>query len=239
MILPTTQRLSLLETLVQVVFRSNVIILDCIDGSPGQVTLDQIIAVIVLFLNQRKKQEFETEKHRKQNTINDQKKKHPVSPSTTLLNHNACYLILSFFFPAFFFQNLFTYFCFLPNKRRGIGRNNHFRFYIFMSFFNLHIYNVFFLEGVGPRGLNVHLFFCSSYWFGDLEHRSLTKLVTSLALCDLNHLRVWKMSTLSSVSNRSILKDRARNTPVRPSPLLKTKSKSKAIFIHLCKILTQ
>lgn len=49
LILPTTQRLSLLETLVQVVFHSNVIVLDCIDGSPGQVTLDQIIAVIVLF----------------------------------------------------------------------------------------------------------------------------------------------------------------------------------------------
>ena len=143
-----------------------------------------------------------------------------------------------FFFLSFFFLNLFTYFWFLPNKRRGIGRNNHFRFYIFMSFFNLQIYIVF-LEGVGPRGLSVHLFFCSSYWFGDLVHRSLTKLVTSLALCDLNHLRVWKMSTLSSVSNRSILSDRARNTPVRPSPLLKTKSKSKAIFIHLWKILTQ
>ena len=54
----------------------------------------------------------------------------------------------------------------------------------------------------------------------------LTALETSPALCDLSHLTVWKMSTVSSASNLSILKHKLRNTPVRPSPLLQGQNNS-------------
>ena len=69
----------------------------------------------------------------------------------------------------------------------------------------------------------------------------LTELVTSPALCDLSHLMVWNTSTLSSVSSLSTFKHKLRNTPVRPSPLLKgqqgeilLKYRLKNIRIPLC-----